>query len=212
MASPRHWGAPAVAVVLVVAAALTANAGVDAHSSCINPLEYTWSNACRRGGVNGNIKWCSGPCPRDPVRKNYHIQTYRRGQWFPFDYYRNNHSGGFMRLSLVPMKHRFSHKAHDRNAFLWTCWDVGLRDCPRRTPHDCGTDRKGKRYRQWVRMPNVFPDGDYMLGYAWYGGGWRQGDYWSCARIRIRGGKLDKWHQPAFKTSGSRGGRCYSSS
>jgi len=80
MASPRHWGAPAVAVVLVVAAALTANAGVDAHSSCINPLEYTWSNACRRGGVNGNIKWCSGPCPRDPVRKNYHIQTYRRGQ------------------------------------------------------------------------------------------------------------------------------------
>jgi len=117
-----------------------------------------------------------------------------------------------MRLSLVPMKHRFSHKVHDRNAFLWTCWDVGLRDCPRRTPHDCGTDRKGKRYRQWVRMPNVFPDGDYMLGYAWYGGGWRQGDYWSCARIRIRGGKLDNWHQPAFKTSGSRGGRCYSSS
>eukprot|EP00168_Porphyra_purpurea_P009200 TRINITY_DN221_c0_g1_i7.p1 TRINITY_DN221_c0_g1~~TRINITY_DN221_c0_g1_i7.p1 ORF type:complete len:319 (-),score=3.96 TRINITY_DN221_c0_g1_i7:419-1375(-) len=157
MAFPHRWGSPAVALLLLIAAALAANSGVDAHSSCIFPLEYTWANACRRGGINGAIKWCNGPCPRDPVRKNYKIESFRRGQWFPFDYYRNNHNGGFMRLSLVPMKHRFSHEAHNRNAFLWTCWDVGLRDCPRRTPHDCGTDRQGKRYRQWVRMPNVFP-------------------------------------------------------
>lgn len=88
----RRRAIPAV-LLLVVAAVSGAHTPVDAHSSSIVPLEYTWSNACRRGGINGNVKWCPGPCPRDTVRKNYKITTYRRGQWFKFVYYRNNHSG-----------------------------------------------------------------------------------------------------------------------
>lgn len=88
----RRRAIPAV-LLLVVAAVSGAHTPVDAHSSSLVPLEYTWSNACRRGGINGNVKWCPGPCPRDTVRKNYKITTYRRGQWFKFVYYRNNHSG-----------------------------------------------------------------------------------------------------------------------
>lgn len=92
---------PAALLLLVAAAASAVPARVDAHSSCVEPLEYTWSNACRRGGVNGNVKWCPGPCPRDPVRKNYKPRTYRRGQWFKFVYYKNNHRG-MLRGRLSP--------------------------------------------------------------------------------------------------------------
>lgn len=114
------------------------------------------------------------------------------------------------RLSLVPLKRRFSSWAHDKNAFLYSCWDAGMVNCPSRSSHACGTDQRGKRYQQWVRLPTVFPDGDYYLGYTWWGGSWQQGDYYSCARIRVRGGQLTASHQPAF-TRSSRGGKCWSS-
>lgn len=69
--------------------------------------------------------------------------------------------GGFMRMSLVPLRDRFNKWVHDRNAFRWSCWDhrPSLVNCPRRTSHDCGTDNGGKRYQQWVEIPKVFNDG-----------------------------------------------------
>lgn len=93
MAAIRLRRAIPAVLLLVVTSACAVRTAVDAHSSCVEPLEYTWSNACRRGGINGNVKWCPGPCPRDTVRKNYHVKTYRRGQWFKFVYYKNNHKG-----------------------------------------------------------------------------------------------------------------------
>lgn len=69
------------------------------------------------------------------------------------------HVGGFLRLSLVPLHHRFNAWAHKRNAFRWSCWDHGMVNCPQRNSHECGTDRNGKRYQQWVEIPKVFPDG-----------------------------------------------------
>lgn len=87
-------------IALVVAAAAAAavgsppgGGGAAAHSSTIRPLESTWSNACRVGGINGAWKNCPGPCPRDPDRKSYRVEEFRRGQWFPLIYYKNNHSG-----------------------------------------------------------------------------------------------------------------------
>lgn len=91
----RPWRAAAALVLTVAAAAGTSSplTGVAAHSSVIEPLDRTWSNSCRIGGINGAGKWCPGPCPRDPERKNYQVRTYRRGQSMKLIYYRNNHSG-----------------------------------------------------------------------------------------------------------------------
>ncbi|GAB0490233.1 hypothetical protein MMPV_001465 [Pyropia vietnamensis] len=151
----RRWRA-AVALAVVTAGAVVGSppsgGGVAAHSSCLHPLESTWSNACRIGGMNGAWKNCPGPCPHDPDRKVYKVESFRRGQWFPLVYYKNNHSGGFMRLSLV------------------------------------------------------FPDGEYYLGYAWYGGSSRQGDYYSCAKIRIQGGPIQDWWNPIYVNH--RNGQC----
>lgn len=93
----RRWRAAVALVVLATAAAVVGSppggGGVVAHSSARSPLDRTWSNACRIGGMNGSWKNCPGPCPRDPDRKTYRVEEFRRGQWFPFVYYKNNHSG-----------------------------------------------------------------------------------------------------------------------
>ncbi|KAK1865256.1 hypothetical protein I4F81_007790 [Pyropia yezoensis] len=207
----RRWRA-AVALAVATAAAVVGSppggGGVAAHSSCRSPLESTWSNSCRIGGINGAWKNCPGPCPRDPDRKNYRVEQFRRGQWIPFVYYKNNHSGGFLRLSLVPLHHRFNAWAHKRNAFRWSCWDHGMVNCPQRNSHECGTDRNGKRYQQWVEIPKVFPDGEYYLSYLWYGGTFRQGDYYSCAKIRISGGPIQNTWKPIYVNN--KNGQCYS--
>lgn len=201
-------------IALVVAAAAVAvgsppgggGGGVAAHSSTLRPLESTWSNACRVGGINGAWKNCPGPCPRDPDRKSYRVEEFRRGQWFPLIYYKNNHSGGFLRLTLVPLHHRFNAWVHKRNAFRWSCWDHGIVNCPQRNSHECGTDNQGKRYQQWVEIPKVFPDGEYYLGYSWMGGSFHQGDYYSCAKIRIRGGPIQNSWKPIYVNN--KNGKC----
>jgi len=47
-----------------------------------------------------------------------------------------------------------------------------------------------------VTIPPVFEDGLYVLGFAWCGGGYRQGTYWSCADVRIAGGPLRDHFNP----------------
>jgi len=107
-------------------------------------------------------------------------------------------AGGFLRLTLVHPKDRYNHAAHARNSWRWSCWSAGEENCPNRSKKECGTDQAGRRYRQQVTIPPVFPDGRYILGFSWYGGTSLQGTYWSCADVRIQGGPLQKSYQPQF--------------
>jgi len=161
-----------VAAATAVVAALAARA--DAHSHLVSPLEATWENACRMGGTGRHTgKHCPGPCPKANRRHRYRREVWRRGQTVGVEYLRNNHKGGFMRLSLVPAHQRGNAGVHAANAFRWSCWSHGRIRCG---GGDCGTDRSGNRYRQWVTIPDVFPDGLYVLGYSWHGGHFEQGD------------------------------------
>jgi len=83
-------------------------------------------------------------------------------------------------------------------AFRWSCWSAGEVDCPKRTEFECGNEKRGRRNQQWVTIPPVFEDELYVLGFAWYGGGYRQGTYWSCADVRIEGGPLQNNYNPVF--------------
>lgn len=85
----------------------------------------------------------------------------------------------------------------------------------------CGTDRTGVCFQRRVVVPNVFPDGVYVLGMTWYGG-IRDGvngfqDFYSCSYVRIEGGgKVDegKFYAPFVagtpypKGMGVRNGLC----
>ncbi|GAB0494656.1 hypothetical protein MMPV_005952 [Pyropia vietnamensis] len=181
---------------------------VAAHSSLIIPKERTYETACRVGGMRStSMSNCTGPCPTRKLRENYTIMRLRRGRRFPIVYYRNNHKGGFLRLSLVPVDQAMNHTAHRVNAFRTSCWSHGRVWCGRGV---CGNDRKRSRYKQMITVPPVFPDGEYVLGFVWYGGGYQQGDYYSCARVRVHGGvRLRPTYRPVL-TRTDKKGRCLS--
>jgi len=147
---------------------------------------------CRIGGSPGYVVSCPGPCPahtkamlRDPPTTT----TIRRGGVLNLRYSRNNHEGGFARYSLVPADRAMDGHFHTRAAFLYTCWDTGAFKCrnPRERWRDCKYDDDQVAYKRRLRIPRVYPDGLYVLGFAWWGGldkgkGFNAalGDYYDC--------------------------------
>ncbi len=181
---------------------------VTAHSSLGDPLPYS-TYACK-----GDTTWCKTPCPplslrgKAPARNSPEdpAATWARGDKVTITWHKNNHRGGFYRRSLVPVKHMFDHDWHKKTAFDWGCWSQGSFICGKDTPL-CGGDKKGKAYRNTITIPGVFPDGDYVFAQVWFGGLHWQGkapkyaDYWSCAFVKIQGGKKVDSYTPKFRPS-----------
>lgn len=190
------------------------------HSYLLVP-RADWHNEnrphCRRGGPEQNpVDDCRGPCISADswfYNKTAATTTWRRGQHVLIMWTRNTHQNGFVRLTLVPREHRMSFVAHERGTFQYSCWDIHKRPCdPKRM--SCGTDTF--LYQTSAIVPYV-PDGDYVLGWSWFGGygvsadgthRYNFGDYWSCANIRVAGGKSvvsKKNSLPTFVPGNSRG-------
>ncbi len=66
-----------------------------------------------------------------------------------------------MRMSLVPVAHMNNAWWHKRTAFMWSCFAANKFRCGRHW--SCGTDRGGFAFRNWIKVPEVFPDGDYVV-------------------------------------------------
>lgn len=184
---------------------------VVGHSHLANPLP-TRRLDCRVG--NGRARDCPGPCPPmdtygDPtgVTASRPTATWRRGEARTVTWHRNNHGNGesgFVRLTLVPVDKMMNKEAHARFTFQISCWSSGLHRCPSRNIHVCGNDAEGKSYSVRIKVPTSYPDGVYVMGWAWYGGGDYKGksffgDYYSCSFVRIRGGAgpTSEW-RPVF--------------
>lgn len=113
-------------------------------------------------------------------------------------------------------------KIHARNAFHYSCWggDPVVANASELGRDELGFSLVGgdgklhglkpAYYTTTVTIPDVIPNGNYVLGWVWYGGldGGLEGpekpiglfsDYWSCSFIRISGGaKLQTEFQPRF--------------
>lgn len=84
-------------------------------------------------------------------------------------------AGGFTRLTLVPKDKWTSKAAHAERAFWYSCWSAGREACSgadkdKASGGRCYDDGDGSRFGTTVTIPRVVPDGEYVLGYAWYGG------------------------------------------
>lgn len=144
-------------------------------------------------------------------------EQYQRGQSARIRYVKNNHNGGFMRLTIVPVSDLFSRDAHNSLAFYYTCWDSHQVDCVGGFA-DCGSDGKGESFETTVTIPTCFPDGNYVMGYVWYGGLNRGGtsgmfgDYFHCSHIKISGGPLEEKCEAVYKNGNTgnsvRGNEC----
>lgn len=129
-------------------------------------------------------------------------RTWSRGETVTIKWHRNNHEGGFYRRSLVPVKHMYNKEVHKRTAFEWGCWTQGRFMCG--SSKACGSDKQGFAYQNTMKVPEVFPDGDYVFSMVWFGGIHflrKRGlfsDYLSCAYVRIKGGPFVDRYIPNF--------------
>lgn len=175
---------------------------VAAHYNLKSPMAYN--------PVDCNRPDCSGPCPPIWTTGNGKARNtpsnpsalWKRGEVVNIEWHRNNHEGGYYRRSLVPVKHMFDAAWHKRMAFEWGCWTQNRFFCGKKD--ECGTDKDGFAYRNAMKVPTVYPDGDYVFAMVWFGGlHWRRqkalfSDYYTCAYVRIEGGALEKSHTPDF--------------
>lgn len=145
--------------------------------------------------------------------------TWKRGQRVRIKWARNNHYGGFIRLSFVPVNKMFSKNAHDKFAFYFGCWEQGLYKCS--GVDHCGTDQRNGAFSRKIKIPKVLPDGNYVLAMVWYGGlDFRRqvglyADYSSCSYVKIKGGTKKFRYKPFFAAGNTRPfksfGMCYTS-
>lgn len=126
---------------------------------------------------------------------------------------RNNHNGGFIRLAFIPESRMFDGEAFKRLTFFTGCWEQGMGKCK---GDECGSDLSFNAFSRKITVPNIIPDGDYVLAYLWFGGADKSrkkaqfGDYSSCSFVRIRGGaKLRRKRRiyPFFGVGKTRGRR-----
>lgn len=130
--------------------------------------------------------------------------TWERGQRVEVHWTKNNHLDGFMRLALVPLDEMWSKEAHQRYSFYWGCWSDQIFECNDYERHrDCYYDRDNLAYKTQITVPTVYPDGVYVLGYIWYGGGkdfGSFGEYWDCAYVHIKGGPQESTYPATFES------------
>lgn len=182
----------------------------EAHSFLLEPRgDYRTMRKpeCRFGGPpHAPNDTCVGPCIDRNSWQFYQGKRpeYRRGQLVTISWARNNHRGGFIRLSILPIADRMNYRAHEAMAFRYGCFAAEEVPCEH---GDCGTDEDMLRYRTTVQIPTIFDDGVYVLAWVWYGGTVRKtsyfGTYWSCTEVLITGGPITFQYQPVFLPGGT---------
>ena len=186
----------------------------ECHQFISYPTPISKLGACR---MDGQIN-CPGPCPNQRLRPDQHPDnpstTVKRGDTLTVHISKNNHLGGFSRWTLVKVGDMNDRKKHDRGAFLFTCTDTNVAKCTRRNKErDCRVDKLNEYFRHYVEIPKIYPNGNYVLGWTWYGGITKAamrgsfGDYYDCMYLRIEGGPESDSHQPKFDGSNSYTGR-----
>lgn len=192
-------------------------AWVEAHSFLSVPEPISNEETCRIGGPPGFEANCPGPCPnrhfREDKTPDMPSRTWKRGEKVEVRWTKNNHLDGFTRLALVPLDEMWDKGAHQKYAFYFGCWSDGEFECNEFERHrDCYFDRDNLAYKKTITVPTIYPDGVYVLGWVWYGGGkgfGSFGDYYDCAYVEVKGGPTEDSFPATFDASK---GSCMSSS
>lgn len=143
-------------------------------------------------------------------------KTWRRGDKINIKWARNNHRGGIVRFSIVPIDQMMSRSAHSKYFIYAGCWDQGEYRCSGKL---CGSDTDRIGFSRDIEIPKVIPDGVYIFAYVWFGGlhfSRKRGDfadYYSCAYVRISGGSMESSYQPTWEAGITgkyeAGGKCH---
>jgi len=174
-------------VVGIVSLSLIAQ--VMGHSYLTNPIsrsDQKQSNSGCRGPA------CLGPCDVPLSSQRTAPVTISRGANILAQWPRNNHAGGFIRFAWAQTAQSDSAASFNSGVQEINCHEVGgcFPDDPS-NPNggDSGPADGSSRACSWnVTVPPHLTDGAWTLQWAWFGGAFALGDYYSCVDYTISGG------------------------
>ncbi|KAI9136525.1 hypothetical protein BKA69DRAFT_1178847 [Paraphysoderma sedebokerense] len=169
---------------------------VESHSWLVAPTAR--GGVARNDAGTGNSAQSKAPACgwRGKNAANPSGQTFQRGQTIPVRWPRNNHPGGFIRLSLVPFGSPQTHEDFNNNIVQYNCHET---DCKSGYGDPLGGDGQGYGDGQNIcsttfTIPNWVQDGQYTLQWMWMGGGSYYGDvnrgqtdFYQCSDFTVRG-------------------------
>jgi hypothetical protein len=135
---------------------------------------------------------CLGPCDVPLSQAKTPAVTIQRGATINVQWPRNNHAGGFIRLAWAPTSGSDVHANFDAGVQQISCHEVG--GCKADDPSNPNggdsnpADGSVNPCQLSIKVPLYLTDGKWTLQWAWFGGAFSLGDYYSCVDYTISGG------------------------
>jgi len=158
------------------------------HSYLTSPISRS-NQKQSNSGCRGPL--CYGPCDAKAASARTPI-TIARGASVSLQWPRNNHAGGFIRVAWAPTSQSDSHAAFDANIQEIVCHERG--GCKPDNANDPNggdsnpSDGSFLPCQVSITVPPHLTDGLWTLQWAWFGGAFALGDYYSCVDYKIQGG------------------------
>jgi len=163
--------------------------GALGHSYLTSPIsrsDQTQSNSGCRGPA------CLGPCDIPLSQATRAPIIIQRGATINPQWPRNNHAGGFIRFAWAQTSQSDTASAFDNGVNTVYCHEIG--GCKPDDPTDPNGGDSGPAdgsvnpCQTTITVPSYLTDGLWTLQWAWFGGAFELGDYYSCVDYSISGG------------------------
>jgi len=164
-------------------------ASVSGHSYLTSPISRS-NQRQSESGCRGPA--CLGPCDVPLSSQRTAPVTIARGATINAQWPRNNHAGGFIRFAWAQTASSDSASSFNAGVLEINCHEVG--GCKPDDPSDPNGGDSGAgdgsfQPCQWnITVPPHLSDGEWTLQWAWFGGAFALGDYYSCVDYVISGG------------------------
>lgn len=159
------------------------------HSYVTEPRTRTNQKQTNSGCRGPN---CLGPCDAPLSASRTPAVTIARGASITVKWPRNNHAGGFIRLAWTQTSGSDVHANFDNGVQEILCHEVGgcfPDDASNPNGGDSGPgDGSSRACSTSIDVPLHLADGEWTLQWAWFGGAFALGDYYSCIDYKISGG------------------------
>jgi len=163
--------------------------GAFGHSYVTSPMSRS-DQKQSEAGCRGPA--CLGPCDVPLAMKTRAAIATSRGSTLTIQWPRNNHAGGFIRFAWAPTSQSDNMAVFDSSVQQINCHEVG--GCGPSDPSlpnggDNGAaDGSSKPCQTTIQVPANLADGAWTLQWAWFGGAFSLGDYYSCVDYQVSGG------------------------
>jgi len=177
---------------------------INANSYITSPITRGNQVAIKNGCVGPA---CLGPCevPIASISSSVVIANVTRGQSLTIKWPRNGKAGGFVRFAWAPTPQSDVMKNFDTFVQTIVCFELncGPADPSNANGGDSGSsDGSVLPCLFGLNVPTFLTDGPWTLQWAYFGGAFVSGDYYSCVDYNVLGGVNVTSKQKAFFEGG----------